>query len=124
MAGTVFEAGIFAVIQTFGDWINLHHHLHFLVTEGGVDEAGVSLFILRMAEEEERRIPAKGWAAMIRKVYEVDLRIREAAVVARLRAGRLDGGRAADGILLMSNDIAKEWRSPSILRGFHSRSEL
>ena len=94
------------------------------MTEGGVDEAGVSLFILRMAEEEERRIPAKGWAAMIRKVYEVDLRIREAAVVARLRAGRLDGGRAADGILLMSNDIAKEWRSPSILRGFHSRSEL
>ena len=25
-----------------------------------------------MAEEEEKRIPSKGWAAMIRKVYEVD----------------------------------------------------
>ena len=29
-------------IQTFGDRINLHVHLHFLVTEGGVDEAAVS----------------------------------------------------------------------------------
>jgi hypothetical protein len=29
-------------IQTFGDRINLHMHLHFLVTEGGVDEAAVS----------------------------------------------------------------------------------
>jgi hypothetical protein len=27
---------------------------------------------LRTVEEELRRIPAKGWAAMIRKVYEVD----------------------------------------------------
>ena len=30
-----------STIQTFGDRINLHVHLHFLVTEGGVDEAGV-----------------------------------------------------------------------------------
>jgi len=27
---------------------------------------------LRMVEEELRRIPSKGWATMIRKVYEVD----------------------------------------------------
>ena len=33
--------GVIAAIQTFGDRINLHVHLHFLVTEGGVDEAGV-----------------------------------------------------------------------------------
>jgi hypothetical protein len=33
--------GVVAVIQTFGDRINFHPHLHFLVTEGGVDEAGV-----------------------------------------------------------------------------------
>jgi hypothetical protein len=32
--------GIVAVIQTFGDRIILHPHLHFLVIEGGVDEAG------------------------------------------------------------------------------------
>jgi hypothetical protein len=97
-------------------------HLHFLVTEGGVDETGVfhkipriddsrlaAIFArvtshipdkgqvtvryyglyanahrgkvkkaslaaapLRIVEEELRRLPAKGWAAMIRKVYEVD----------------------------------------------------
>jgi len=41
MAGTALEPGIVAVIQTFGDRINFHPHLHFLVTEGGVDEAGV-----------------------------------------------------------------------------------
>jgi hypothetical protein len=35
------EPGIVAVLQTFGDRINFHPHLHFLVTEGGADEAGV-----------------------------------------------------------------------------------
>jgi len=38
MAGTALEPGIVAVIQTFGDRINFHPPLHFLVTEGGVDE--------------------------------------------------------------------------------------
>jgi hypothetical protein len=33
--------GVIAAIQTFGDRINAHPHLHFLVTEGGVDEAGL-----------------------------------------------------------------------------------
>jgi hypothetical protein len=28
--------------------------------------------VLRIVEEELRRVPSKGWAAMIRKVYEVD----------------------------------------------------
>jgi len=27
---------------------------------------------LRMSEEERKPVPSKGWAAMIRKVYEVD----------------------------------------------------
>ena len=39
--GKTLEPGVVAVIQTFGDRINFHPHLHFLVTEGGVDEAGV-----------------------------------------------------------------------------------
>ena len=43
--------GIIAAIQTFGDRINLHPHLHFLVTEGGVDEAGVFHPISRIADE-------------------------------------------------------------------------
>ena len=33
--------GVIAAIQTFGDRINFHPHIHFLVTEGGVDEAGL-----------------------------------------------------------------------------------
>jgi len=32
--------GIIAVIQSFGSRINLHPHLHFLVTEGGSDKKG------------------------------------------------------------------------------------
>jgi hypothetical protein len=35
------KPGVVAVIQTFRDRINFDPHLHFLVTEGGVDEAGI-----------------------------------------------------------------------------------
>src|SRR4030067_1262940 len=38
--GSELMPGVIAAIQTFGDRINLHPHLHFMVTEGGVDEAG------------------------------------------------------------------------------------
>jgi hypothetical protein len=41
VSGSTLMPGVIAAIQTFGDRINLHPHLHFLVTEGGVDEAGV-----------------------------------------------------------------------------------
>jgi hypothetical protein len=41
VTGSALTPGVIAVIQTFGDRINLHMHLHFLVTEGGTDEAGV-----------------------------------------------------------------------------------
>ncbi len=35
--GNKLMPGVIAAIQTFGDRIHLHPHLHFLVTEGGVD---------------------------------------------------------------------------------------
>jgi hypothetical protein len=38
--GTELRPGIVASIQTFGQKINLHTHLHFLVTEGGEDSEG------------------------------------------------------------------------------------
>jgi hypothetical protein len=41
VTGSALRPGVIAVLQSFGDRINLHVHLHFLVTEGGVDEAGV-----------------------------------------------------------------------------------
>lgn len=40
-AGTTVKPGVIAAIQTFGDRINFHPHLHFLATEGGLDSAGV-----------------------------------------------------------------------------------
>jgi hypothetical protein len=52
-AGTSLEPGVVAVIQTFGDRINFHPHLHFLVTEGGVDAAGVFEQVA-LIEAEER----------------------------------------------------------------------
>jgi len=41
VTGSALTPGVIAAIQTFGDRINLHVHLHFLVTEGGTEEAGV-----------------------------------------------------------------------------------
>jgi len=38
--GKELTPGIIAVIQSFGSKINLHPHLHFLVTEGGEDQHG------------------------------------------------------------------------------------
>jgi len=35
VTGSALTPGVIAGIQTFGDRINLHSHLHFLVTEGG-----------------------------------------------------------------------------------------
>jgi hypothetical protein len=41
LAGSELMPGVIAAVQTFGNRMNLHPHLHFLVTEGGVDEAGL-----------------------------------------------------------------------------------
>jgi ribosomal protein S27E len=51
-------------VRYYGLYANAHR--------GKVRKTGLSPFLLRMAEEEVRRIPSKGWAEMIRKVYEVD----------------------------------------------------
>jgi hypothetical protein len=40
VTGREIMPGVIAAIQTFGAKINFHPHLHFLVTEGGVDESG------------------------------------------------------------------------------------
>jgi hypothetical protein len=46
VTGSALTPGVIAAIQTFGDRINLHVHLHFLATEGGVDEAAVSSVLM------------------------------------------------------------------------------
>jgi len=51
-------------VRYYGLYANAHR--------GKVKKASLAAFPLRMAEEELRPIPSKGWADMIRKVYEVD----------------------------------------------------
>jgi len=52
------------MVRYFGLYGNAHR--------GKVKKSSQSPTALRIVEEELRRLPSKGWAAMIRKVYEVD----------------------------------------------------
>jgi Putative transposase len=52
------------MVRYYGLYANAHR--------GKVKKASLSASALRVAEEKFRRIPSKGWAEMIRKVYEVD----------------------------------------------------
>jgi len=52
------------MVRYYGPYANAHR--------GKVRKAGLNPFVLRMAEEEEKCVPSKGWAEMIRKVYEID----------------------------------------------------
>ena len=51
-------------VRYFGLYANAHR--------GKVKKARLGPFPLRIVEDELRRLPSKGWAEMIRKVYEVD----------------------------------------------------
>jgi hypothetical protein len=51
-------------VRYYGLYANAHW--------GKIRKASLSPFVLRMAEEELKPVPSKGWAAMIRKVYEID----------------------------------------------------
>jgi len=65
VTGSALTPGVIAAIQTFGDRINLHVHLHFLVTEGGTDEAGVFLKIPRIDDSRLAEIFAREVLAML-----------------------------------------------------------
>jgi hypothetical protein len=61
VTGEELVPGVIAAVQTFGERINFHPHLHFLVTEGGVDGAGIfhripRLDDLRLAEIFAREV--------------------------------------------------------------------
>ncbi|MGB8953029.1 MAG: hypothetical protein WCC06_10250 [Candidatus Aminicenantales bacterium] len=49
-------------------YYNLYANAH----RGKVRKAGLSPLVLRMDDNDLKPAPSKGWAAMIRKVYEVD----------------------------------------------------
>jgi hypothetical protein len=51
--------GVIAAIQTFGTRINFHPHLHFLVTEGGVNETGIFHKIPRIDDSRLAEIFAR-----------------------------------------------------------------
>jgi hypothetical protein len=64
VTGSALTPGVIAAIQTFGDRINLHVHLHFLVTEGGTEEAGVFHKIPRIDDSRLAEIFAREVLAM------------------------------------------------------------
>ena len=51
-------------VRFYGLYANAHR--------GKVKKASLEAFPLRIVEDKLRRLPANGWAEMIRKVYEVD----------------------------------------------------
>jgi len=56
VAGSALMPGAIAAIQTFGDRINFHPHLHFLVTEGGMDGEGSFHFVPRIDDSRLEEI--------------------------------------------------------------------
>jgi hypothetical protein len=56
VAGRELTPGIIAVIQSFGSRINLHQHLHFLVSEGGSDREGRFHSVSRFNDDFLREI--------------------------------------------------------------------
>ena len=65
VTGRALRPGVITVLQTFGDRLNLHVHLHFLVTEGGTDEAGVFHKIPRIDDTRLAEIFAREVLAML-----------------------------------------------------------
>jgi len=57
--GSGLTPGVIAAIQTFGDRMNFHPHLHFLVTEGGVDSAGVFHLVPRIDDSRLEELFAR-----------------------------------------------------------------
>jgi hypothetical protein len=65
VTGEELVPGVISAIQTFGDRINFHPHLHFLVTEGGMDEAGVFQAIPRIDDVRLAELFAREVLAML-----------------------------------------------------------
>ncbi|HOS11873.1 MAG TPA: transposase [Candidatus Aminicenantes bacterium] len=65
VAGEPLIPGVIAVIQTFGGRINFHPHLHFLVTAGGLDAAGVFREIARFDDARLSELFAREVLAML-----------------------------------------------------------
>jgi len=67
-----FIARVVSHIPNKGQVMVRYYGLYANAHRGKVRKASPASSPLRIVEEELRRIPSKGWAEMIRKVYEVD----------------------------------------------------
>jgi hypothetical protein len=67
-----FIARVTSHIPDKGQVTVRYYGLYANARRGKIKKTSRAAFPLRIAEEEIRRLPAKGWAEMIRKVYEVD----------------------------------------------------
>jgi hypothetical protein len=67
-----FIARVTSHIPDKGQVTVCYYGLYANAHRGKVKKASLGPFPLRMVEEELRPFPSKGWAEMIRKVYEVD----------------------------------------------------
>ena len=67
-----FIARVTSHIPDKGQVTVRYYGLYANVHRGKVKKASLGPFALRIAEDELRPIPSKGWAEMIRRVYEVD----------------------------------------------------
>jgi hypothetical protein len=65
VSGGQLTPGVIAAIQTFGDRINFHPHLHFLVTEGGMDRAGIFHLVPRIDDSRLEEIFSREVLAML-----------------------------------------------------------
>ena len=65
LTGSALTPGVVAAIQTFGNRINFHPHLHYLVTEGGTDATGVFHELPRIDDSRLAEIFAREVLAML-----------------------------------------------------------
>jgi hypothetical protein len=68
----IFIARVTSHIPDKGQVTVRYYGLYANAHRGMIKKASLGSFPLRIGEDELRRLPAKGWAEMIRKVYEVD----------------------------------------------------
>jgi hypothetical protein len=67
-----FIARVTSHIPDKGQVMVRYYGLYASAYRGKTRKAGLSPLALRMSEEKLKPVPSKNWAAMIRKVYEVD----------------------------------------------------
>jgi hypothetical protein len=67
-----FIARVTSQIPDKGKVMVRYHGLYANAHRGRMRTASLNPLILQMVEDDLKRIPSKGWAEMIRKVYEVE----------------------------------------------------